>query len=292
MQNTSPIPIFSPKRLNAVQARAARIGKADSFFLAKIAAGSIAERLAVTQREFTNAADIFSPANFMTTELEKLQNVGEVKKIGFSAEQSCLNLEAPPQTFANPEILPLVANSLSLVTSLFGLHWSNDIPGTFIQIRKALKSDGLFMAALPGSQTLTELRSCLIEAESRLTGGVSLRVDQFGEVRQFGNLLQRAGFALPVADTEIFTVRYTGLKSLIADLRAMGASNTSVDYSFRPARGLFELAEEIYHERFADLDGKIRATFEIVYLTGWVPHASQQKPQKPGSAKNQLKDFI
>ena len=168
--------------------------------------------------------------------------------------------------------------------SLLSLQEANDLPGALIQIRRALRPDGLFLGAIAGGGTLAELRESLLAAETELYGGASPRVAPFTDVRDAGALLQRAGFALPVADVETVTVRYASMFGLLRDLRAMGASNALVARTRRPSRRLFARAAEIYAERFADPDGRIRATFAIVWMSGWAPHASQQKPLKPGSA--------
>jgi len=276
--------------MNAVAARSKHIGLQDADFLVREAAIMIAERLGATNRDFDMAADLFSPFGVMHSLLESSEKTKRIINI-------VPNISIAPHLqsgmiLAEREVLPLKPRSVNLVTSVFGLHWSNDIPGTFAQIRNTLVEDGLFLAALPGDRTLSELRYALLEAESRINGNATLRVDPFGEIRQMGGLLQRAGFALPVVDSEILTVRYSSLKSLINDLRAMGATSClNSNIHFGP-RNLFEETEKIYKQRYQDEDGKIRATFEIIFLSGWSPHESQQKPLKPGSAKNKLSDFI
>jgi SAM-dependent methyltransferase len=180
-----------------------------------------------------------------------------------------------------------------LVLSPLNLHLTNDTPGVFIQIARALKPDGLFLAAIPGSGTLQELRDVLLAAEIEIAGGASPRVIPFPDVRDVGGLLQRAGFALPVIDTESYTVRYSSLFPLMKDLRAMGMANPLADRSRKPlTRAFFLRAAEIYAERYSDADGRIRATFSVIYASGWAPHASQQKPLKPGSAKARLADAL
>lgn len=162
-----------------------------------------------------------------------------------------------------------------------------------MQIRRALKPDGLFLAAIPGSGTLHELREVLLAAESEMTGGASPRVIPFPDVRDVGALLQRGGFALPVADKESYTVRYDSIFPLMKDLRAMGMANPLTGRSRRPlARGILLRAAELYAERFSDPDGRIRATFSFIYVSGWAPHESQQKPLKPGSATMRLADAL
>ena len=189
--------------------------------------------------------------------------------------------------------LPLAAGSLDLAVSLLTLHEVNDLPGRLIQIRRALRPDGLFLGAMAGGGTLAELRECLIEAETELTGGATPRIAPFTDVRDAGGLLQRAGFALPVADTETVTVRYASMFGLMADLRAMGATNCLIARSRRfTSPALFARAAQLYAERFGDPDGRIRATYSIVWMSGWAPDASQQKPLKPGSATVSLKSVL
>jgi hypothetical protein len=173
------------------------------------------------------------------------------------------------------------------------LQWANDLPGVLVQIRRALAPDGLFLAALVGGQSLTELRTALTAAEAELTGGASPRVAPFVDVRDLGGLLQRAGFALPVTDVEPVIVRYSSMFALMRDLRGMGATNALCERSRVPLRRAVLLrAAEIYSERFSDPDGRLRATFDIVWLSGWAPHDSQQKPLAPGSARMRLSDAL
>jgi SAM-dependent methyltransferase len=180
-----------------------------------------------------------------------------------------------------------------LATSVLSLHVVNDLPGVLAQARRALKPDGLFLAALFGGETLTELRRSLAAAEIDVLGGVSPRVAPFADVRDLGGLLQRAGFALPVADVERTVVRYGDLAHLIGDLRAMGETNALAERSRKPmSRRMLVAAAAHYAEHFSDPDGKLRATFDVVYLTGWAPDASQQQPLKPGSAKARLAEAL
>lgn len=180
-----------------------------------------------------------------------------------------------------------------LVVSLHSMQWLNDLPGVLAQIKRRLKPDGLLLAAMIGGDTLTELRDALASAESEIEGGISPRVSPFVEVRTLGGLLQRAGLALPVTDTDRFTVRYANALELMRDLRRMGATNVLAERSRKPLRRTTLLrAAEIYRERYADADGRVRATFEILWLSGWAPHESQQQPLKPGSAKARLADAL
>ena len=198
-----------------------------------------------------------------------------------------------PLIVADEELLPFGEGVLDLVVSILALQFVNDLPGVLVQIRRALKPDGLFLAALIGGATLTELRQSFAAAESEVEGGISPRVAPFADVRDLGALLQRAGFALPVADADRFVARYDSVFALMHDLRRMGAANPLVARRRTPLRrGTLMRMAEIYAQRFADDDGRVRATFEIVWLSGWAPHSGQQQPLKPGSARVRLADAL
>jgi SAM-dependent methyltransferase len=200
---------------------------------------------------------------------------------------------AVPLVAADEEALPFRDGAFDLVVSALALQFVNDLPGALVQIRRALKPDGLFLAAMIGGETLIELRQAFAAAESDIEGGASPRVAPFADLRDLGALLQRVGFALPVADSDRVTVRYDSVFALMHDLRRMGATNALVDRRRAPLKRatLLRMAE-IYAARFADNDGRIRATFEIVWLSGWAPHPSQQQPLRPGSAKARLADAL
>lgn len=192
----------------------------------------------------------------------------------------------------DPEHLPFAPGSFDLIVSPLALHWINDLPGALIQLRLALKPDGLLLASLFGGETLNELRLSLIEAESELIGGAGPRVSPFADLADIAGLLQRAGYALPAADRDVVTVRYGEPMRLLADLRAMGETSALRERSPRAlSRRILARAFEIYRQRFSDGD-RVRATFEILTATGWSPHESQQKPLKPGSAKMRLADAL
>jgi len=194
---------------------------------------------------------------------------------------------------ADEETLPFADGALDLVVSALALQFVNDLPGVLVQIRRALKPDGLFLAALLGGETLTELRQSFAAAESDVEGGASPRVAPFADLRELGALLQRAGFALPVTDVDRLTVRYDSAFTLMQDLRRMGATNALFARRHAPLRRVTLLRmAELYAQRFADADGRVRATFEIVWLSGWAPDPSQQQPLKPGSAKARLADAL
>jgi SAM-dependent methyltransferase len=265
--------------------RAIAAGAAD-FLLAR-AAEDLEDRLSLVKREFSDALDLASPGPHAAAVLR----AARVTRIAPTA--ASLGEGRFAGLVADPERPPLGEAASDLAVSLLALHQVDDLPGVLIQIRRALKPDGLFLAALPGGDTLTELRQSLLIAESELTGGASPRVIPFADARALGGLLQRAGFALPVVDSDRFTVRYADMFALMRDLRAFGATNALLDRSRRFARReLFLRAARHYAERFADPDGRVRATFEILWLSGWTPHPSQQKPLAPGSAKMRLEDAV
>ena len=217
--------------------------------------------------------------------------IGTLIETDFSARM--LAGRAGLRVQVDEEALPFAPESLDLVVSTLALHWTNDLPGVLIQVRQALKPDGVFMAAIFGGATLTELRQALTAAEAELLGGAGPRVAPFADTFDAAGLLQRAGFALPVADTDRVTVRYDHPLKLIADLRAMGETNVLVERARRPqSRPELARACEIYAERFAEPDGRVTATFEILTLTGWAPHPDQQQPLRPGSAKVRLADAL
>jgi hypothetical protein len=194
---------------------------------------------------------------------------------------------------ADSEFIPLAPGSMDMIISILDLHTVNDLPGTLLQIRQALKPDGLFIACMAGGETLYELRSVLMETELQMTGGASPRVFPFADKQQMGALLQRAGFALPVVDSDILHVSYRNLFHLMDDLRGMGESNIIAERgkNFIP-RSFFMQADEIYGQHFRSEDGTITASFEIISLIGWAPHKSQQAPLRPGSAKVRLSDAL
>jgi SAM-dependent methyltransferase len=269
--------MFDYARLRAHRTRASRMALPGADFLVAHAADEICSRLAVTNRTFTRALDLFSLSPALSRKVEEVRPGIEIVRLGEEASRDDLGLEP---------------GSFDLAVSAFGLHWCNDLPGTLVQLRRALKPDGLFMAALPGEGTLAELRSALIETETALSGGAALRIDPFIEVRQAGQLLQRAGFALPVTDAEKLTLRYGAISGLLQDLRAIGA--TSALKGRQPVLPRLSASEldRLYKARHAGADDRIPASVNIVYLTGWTPHPSQQKPLKPGSAKARLSDVL
>ncbi len=287
----SPL-IFDRALVRARRKRAARLGPV-TFLLDRVAE-DLAERLAAVLRRFEFAADIGTPGEAVRAALVRLGSVDTIVAADAVPEAR------PPGAgkieylvAADEEALPFRDASLDLAVSALALQFVNDLPGALIQIRRALRPDGLFLAALVGGETLTELRQAFAAAESDVEGGASPRVAPFADVRVLGDLLQRAGFALPVTDSDRYTLRYDTPFALMTELRRMGATNALVARRRRPLRRatLLRMAE-IYRERFADADGRVRATFEIVWLSGWAPHPDQQRPLRPGSAQARLADVL
>jgi SAM-dependent methyltransferase len=276
--------IFDRALIRARQRRAAALGPV-TFLLDRVA-DEFADRLSAVTRRFDVAVDLGTPGDAIARALARFPSVGAIIGSGFAGDQQ-------KTIAADEEALPFRDGSLDLIVSALALQFVNDLPGVLVQIRRALKPDGLFLAALLGGETLTELRQSFAAAESELEGGASPRVAPFADLRELGALLQRAGFALPVTDVDRVTVRYGSAFDLMRDLRRMGATNALVARRRTPLRRatLLRMAE-VYAERFADPDGRLRATFEIVWLSGWAPHPDQQKPLQPGSAKTRLADAL
>ena len=245
-------------------------------FLAVEAAEGLAERIGAVNRRFARALDL----NARPESHAVLAPLADTwTKTSFGA--------------VDEEALPFAPETFDLIVSVLSLHAVNDLPGALVQIRRALKPDGLFLAALFGGETLRELRESFMAGESETTGGISPRISPFADVRDLGGLLQRAGFALPVADVERTTVRYASFGKLVSDLRALGETNALAERRKRPLRkDTLAAAMAHYSANHADSEGRIAATFDVIYLSGWAPHESQQKPLAPGSAKTRLADAL
>ncbi|QFY61540.1 methyltransferase domain-containing protein [Rhizobium grahamii] len=282
--------IFDPAQIAANRHRALRNDDPKATFLLDIAAEELGERLAVVERTFEHAVELHGANGAAARAAKATGKIGSLTRI----EVEPAHLDASDAFVEAPiEIVPLEPQSANLILAPLSLHLTNDTPGVFVQIRRALRPDGLFLAAIPGAGTLQELREVLLATEVEMTGGASPRVIPFADVRDVGGLMQRAGFALPVIDAETYTVRYDSILPLMRDLRAMGMTNPLAARSRKPlTRAFFMKAAEIYAERYADPDGRIRATFSIIYVSGWAPHESQQKPLRPGSAKVRLADAL
>ena len=241
----------------------------NALFLHHTAADEIEDRLNVVNKSFTDMAVVS----------------------GFPDLWSGRILKSQP--FGDEDVLAMQPNGHDLVIHAMALHWANDPIGQLIQCRRALRADGLFLGVCFGGQTLQELRACLAQAEATITGGMSPRVAPMAELRDLGGLLQRAGFALPVADALPLKVSYRDIWHLMRDLRAMGENNALFGRLRHPSRrAIFDHAAQLYQDSFADTEGRITATFELVFLTGWAPDESQPKPLRPGSAQQRLSDAL
>jgi SAM-dependent methyltransferase len=285
--------IFDRRLLGNRRDRVAKEGDRASIpdFLLERVADDFAERLAIVRRDFPIAASIGAYHGLLADQMRKLTTIGKI----IDLEPSLLSLIRAKglKVVADDEALPFAENSLDLVVSGLSLQLVNDLPGALIQINRALKPDGLFLGAMLGGETLKELREAWILAEDELLGGASPRVAPFADVRELGGLLQRAGFSLPVADNDVIEVTYPSPLALMHEIKAMAASNMLTDRRRTPVtRSLLLRAAEIYQQRFELPGGRVPATFEIVTLTGWVPHESQQKPLQPGSAQVSLSEIL
>jgi SAM-dependent methyltransferase len=271
-QNTAPI-LFDRALLQARQRRALKQGPVT--FLFDRVAGDMEERLAAVKRDFADIADVWTPGDAL-------------RKLLGDRFRSLTHVD-----IHDSEVLPLQPEQVDLVLSALAFQFVNDLPGVLAQIRRALKPDGLLLAAMIGGETLYELRMCFAAAEAELEGGVSPRVAPFADLRDVGALLQRAGLALPVTDVDRVVVRYDDAFALMADLRRMGATNVLIERRKTSTRRATMLRmAQIYSQRFADPDGRIRATFDVIWLSGWAPHESQPKPLRPGSATASLEEAV
>jgi SAM-dependent methyltransferase len=280
--------LFDRRLLRTRRGRARALGPAT--FLIDRVAEELAERVSVVLRRFERAVDLGTPTDAVA---RALITSGNVAAVITAAPDAVRRSRAFSRLAADEEALPFADGTLDLVVSALALQFVNDLPGTLVQIRRALKADGLLLAALIGGESLSELREAFAQAESETEGGISPRVVPFADLREFGALLQRAGFALPVVDSDRLTVRYQSVLALMHDLRRMGATNVLGERRRAPLkRATLARIAEIYAQRFADADGRLRASFEIVWLSGWVPHESQQKALKPGSAIQRLAEAL
>ena len=283
--------IFDRALLRQRRARTALAGSGPDFLLERFSE-DVTDRLAFIQRTFRDVLVVGAHGGRIAAKLQSVHQFEHLVETETVAEM--LSGQAGGAgVVADEEALPFAPGSFDLVVAGPTFQFVNDLPGVLMQIRQALRPDGLFLGGLFGGTTLTELRQAWIAAETEVRGGVSPRVSPFADVRDLGGLLQRAGFALPVVDADVFKVRYGSALALMQDLRAMGAGNVMVDRSRTPvSRRLLGRAVEIYADRFADPDGRIPATFELLVMTAWSPHESQQKPLKPGSATARLSDAL
>lgn len=280
MVDSNNIFVFDREQLRHNRARAAA-GMEEHSFLLEWAGKQIVESISMVNRDFS-----------------KILQIGA--KAAITENAVCIDITAQPTgrdmgvfVQGDEEMLPFAENSFDLVLSNLNLHSVNDLPGTLVQIRRILKPDGLFLASMFGGETLHELRESLTQAELSLKNGASPRIFPFADKQQMGALLQRAGFALPVIDSDIVTATYDNMFKLLHDLRGMGEGNIIAARSkVNPGKAFFMEAARHYQEHFAEEDGRIPASFEVIFLSGWSPHSSQQQPLKPGSAEIRLADAL
>ncbi|KAA0575938.1 methyltransferase domain-containing protein [Azospirillum sp. Sh1] len=266
----------------------------DHAFLFEEIADRLADRLEDVIRPFPLALDVGCHDGAMGRILKGRKGIERLVACDLSPDFArAAGGPGNPAVAADEEFLPFAPGSFDLVVSNLSLHWVNDLPGALVQIRQALKPDGFFCASMLGGQTLAELRRCLFEAEMEVSGGVSPRVSPFAEIKDAGGLLQRAGFALPVVDSDVITVTYSDAFALMRELRGMGETNAVLARRKVPAtRSMLFDAAQRYARLYAEPDGRIPVTFEVLYLAGWSPHESQQQPLKPGSGQIPLGDAL
>ncbi|MCB1784160.1 MAG: methyltransferase domain-containing protein [Alphaproteobacteria bacterium] len=286
--SSSEITIFDRKAIKASRERAAKNFAGKHDFLFKWTTDRLLERLEDVRREFPLALQIGSRGTIPPG--QKPEKIGQMITLDNTDTPA-----TPCQHYiqAEEEFLPFAPQTFDLILSTLNLHSINDLPGTLLQIRKALKPDGLFLAAMFGGETLHELRAAMMQTEMESLGGLSPRIFPFADKPQTGALLQRAGFALPVVDSEIVTVTYSDIFALMHDLRAMGENNTIQARDKTPPGKTFFMDTAVrYHNEHQEPDQRIPASFEIIFMIGWAPHASQQKPLPPGSAKHSLAEAL
>ena len=285
--NQTDVPrLFDTELLASRRKQALEKHGRDADFLLKDVTADMLDRLSIILRPFPVIVELGGHAGDLATALQNRPGTDVVIRLEQVA--SLLGSSAHGSLF-DPEFLPLKAEAANLLVSPLFLHWVNDLPGTLIQMRQSLAPDGLLLATLLGRESLRELREVFLIADSEITGGASPRVSPMPDLKDMGTLLQRAGFTLPVVDQDILTVRYDSMFALMQDLRKMGAANCLTDRSRNfLRRDVLMRAAELYQTRFSDQDGRIRATFQILSLSGWAPDESQQKPLKPGSARVSL----
>jgi len=301
--DTAIMRVFDRRLVAQRRDRAAQHLAAHAFLLDEVGA-RLVDRLGLIRRTFSRILDLGSHDGRLSHRLLTVRAISEqnnrheviccdLSRRQIAVARAGAGAELAGAVVADEEWLPFRPGSFDLVLSNLSLHWVNDLPGCLIQIRRLLRPDGLFLAAMPGGDTLHELRQALMDAELALSGGFAPRISPFAHVRDAGALLQRAGFALPTVDTDVLTVSYENLFRLLADLRGMGETNASLARHRRPVgRTLFTEAARRYTELFAEADGRLPATFQILYLCGWAPAESQPKPIRRGSATTRLAEAL
>lgn len=288
----SPIEIFDRSLLNTRRRRAnCQHTETNCDYLLGAVADDLIDRLSLIKREFGIVLNYGCHNGLLSHSLKQINGIGTI--ISSDGIYELAARLPTPSVVADEELFPFKAESFDLIVSALTLQWVNDLPGCLMQVRRGLKADGVFLGATLGSESLCELRQVLFQAEEEIYGGASPRVAPFADVRDLGQLLQRAGFSLPVTDRDIIKVNFPSPSKLMQELRQMGASNVLNNRLRSGAqRRLFSRASELYLEQFGDENGRVSATFEIIYLMGWAPHPDQQKPLQPGSASVSLTEIF
>ncbi len=292
--SSSPPRLFDRSLLATRRNRAAQ-AFAQAHFLRQRSIDDTLMTLSAINRSFPLALDMAAADGGFGRELAQSDAAAKVGLLveGELSQRLSAQQSGPARLIMDEEWLPFGDDSLNLIVSILGLHAVNDLPGVLVQVRRTLTPDGLFIGTLFGGETLKELRGCLMEAELEIRGGYGPRIAPYAEGPDLIDLLKRTGFAMPVVDSDRVEVSYEHPLRLLGDLRAMGEGNVLIE---RPRKGLnraiLSRMSELYFERFADAEGRVTATFEIITLSGWKPHESQQKPLRPGSAKTRLADAL
>lgn len=282
--------MFDLNKVKAHQLRAIKRSKPDADFLSKMLARDIADRVQAANRIFPIVWELHSLSGATSDAIRSLDNVGDIMRF-----ENSHFVELTKNSGGQCELIDIENMAKqprpNLIIANLGWHYVNDKLGFLSRLVEIANPDCLLLATLPAAGTLAQLAQCLGQAEAEITGNLAMRIDPFPEVREAGSLLQNSGFALPVTDAEEYVVRYDNLRALIDELRSMGAGSSATQARSLP-RGVFERAAELYENELCDSDGRIRADFRFVFMTGWTPHESQQQPLKPGSAAHSLKDFL
>lgn len=291
-KNLPEMHLFDRNTVRLHRDRAANIDWQKHGFLFEEISDQLAERLLDVNRRFPTALDLGCHSGAFGSLLQQQKKIDTLISSDLSGSVMALGAQGV-RVVADEEYLPFAASSFDLIGSVLSLHWTNDLPGSLVQIARCLKPDGLFLGALFGVDSLRELKWALMQAESEVRGGVSPRVSPFAEIRDAGALLQRAGFALPVSDVEMITLKYSSPFDVMKELRGMGEGNALVSrQKTLTGREVLMRAAELYSEHFSDEEGRVSASFQIIYMTGWAPHESQQKPARRGSGQTGLGDVL
>ncbi len=285
-----PMRVFDRTLVRAHRDRAAP-GFSDHDFLVAEVADRLTDRLADINRTFSTVLDLGCHTGQLGRALQHRTDIKTLVQTDLST--GMLGTATGLRVAADEEALPFADQTFDLIASVLSLHWVNDLPGTLAQINRCLKPDGVFLGAFLGGNTLQELRAAFLEGELEIKGGAGSHISPFAEVRDAGGLLQRAGFALPVADVETLTVTYPNPFALMTELRGMGETNALADGQPAPlSRATLSATAAAYARSYGDTDGRVPATFDILYMTGWRPDPSQPQPLRPGSASTRLADAL